>query len=201
MSAALTWPADFAVSRFGMRVDANNRKHASPYTRNTQVVDFIGERWVASFSLTVNNYPLAQRIEAFFGQLRGMDGTVLMWHLARPMISGTLRGSPVLSAAVVQGAQSMSLTTTANATLKAGDMLGVGAQLLMVASDATADGLGAIAVPLVNRFRQNVISGTAVVWDKPMAKFRLATDTGASSVVYGKAIAEQVQVEFMETFP
>jgi hypothetical protein len=201
MTAALTWQADFTVSRFGMRVDANNRKHTSPYTRNTQVVDLIGERWVASFSLAVNSYPMAQRVEAFFAQLRGMDGTVAMWHLARTLPSGTMRGSPTLSATVSQGAQAVLIQSVEGATLKAGDMLGIGGQLVMVSADATANGSGLMTVGLVNRFRQQVVASTAITYNKPTAKFRLATDTGASTVVYGKAIADAIQVEMMEAYP
>ncbi|RZI79606.1 MAG: hypothetical protein EOP38_24945 [Rubrivivax sp.] len=64
-------------------------------------------------------------------------------------------------------------------TLLAGDMIGVGSQLLQVASDSTFDGAGNTVVRTVNRTRSSLASGAAVVWDRPTATF-MVQDTSSS---------------------
>lgn len=200
MSAALIWQASYGAASFALRMSPNNRKHTSPFSKATQVIDFIGERWVATITVPINSYSIAQTVEALLAQLRGMDGTVEIWHLARPAPSGTMRGTPTLSATAAQGAQSLSVTTSvAGVTVKAGDMLGVGTQLVMVGADATAAGT-ALTVPLASRLRASVASGSAVVWDKPRAKFRLSSDTSGGEVTFKKTMSDPLQMEFTETF-
>lgn len=67
-------------------------------------------------------------------------------------------------------------------TLLAGDVIGVGGQLLMLAADAVADATGTIVVQLVNRLRTAVAAGTPVVYNKPTAPFRLLSHSGVSYV-------------------
>jgi len=57
------------------------------------------------------------------------------------------------------------------ATLLADDYIGVGGQLFQVAADCTANDAGAMTVPLVNRVRGTIASGSAVTWHKPTAEF------------------------------
>lgn len=200
MSAALTWNAAWGVRRFAMRLVPNNRAHSSPYTKSTQVIGLLGDRWWAQFEMPANSYLLAQRIESIITQLRGADGTMALWHLARPAPTGTMRGTPTLSGAVAQGAMSLPITTTAGATLIQGDMLGLAGQLVMVATDATANGAGAITVPITHPLRAAVSSGTAVVWDKPSVVFRQQGDEAASPVDYRRGRAEPVQFTFLEGY-
>jgi hypothetical protein len=56
-------------------------------------------------------------------------------------------------------------------TVKAGDMLGIGGQLLMVAENATANDAGEMTVPLIHRIRGTINAGAAVTWNKPTAEF------------------------------
>lgn len=79
-----------------------------------------------------------------------------------------------LSGAVnnVQFEQAAAATPYAGlATLLADDMLGAGGQLFQVATNCTANDAGAITVPVVNRVRATIASGTAVVWSQPTAEF------------------------------
>lgn len=200
MSAALTWNAAFGATNFALRMDPNNRRHTSPFSRSSQVIDLLGERWIVRLQVPLNSYAIAQQIEAFLAQLRGIDGTVQLWHLARPAPSGTMRGTPTLSATAAQGVQSLSITTSvAGVTVKAGDMLGLGNILVMASADATAAGT-ALTLPIANRLRAAVASGTAVVWDKPKAVFRLSSDTAAGDVLYEMGKAAALELEFTESF-
>lgn len=57
------------------------------------------------------------------------------------------------------------------ATLKAGDMLGLGGALVQVASNAIADAAGVMTVSILPKLLAEVAAGTAVVWDRPTANF------------------------------
>lgn len=59
-------------------------------------------------------------------------------------------------------------------TLLAGDMLGCSGQLFQVAADTTLSDAGAGSVPIVNRVRTAISSGTALTWQRPTATFRVA---------------------------
>jgi hypothetical protein len=66
------------------------------------------------------------------------------------------------------------VTTTAGATLLAGDVLGIAEQLIQCAyGGAVADGAGAMIVPLVLPLRRAVSSAAAVTWDKPTGTFQI----------------------------
>lgn len=77
----------------------------------------------------------------------------------------------------------------ASATLKAGDFIGVGGQLLMVATDATADSTGSIAVQLVNRVRAAIAASAVATWDKPSIAFRKLSDTG---VLFRQGLTDEI---------
>jgi hypothetical protein len=85
-----------------------------------------------------------------------------------------MRGSPTLSAGVARGATALPITGgTAGGTLLAGDMLGCGGQLFMVAADITLNGSGAGSVSVVHRVRGTIASGSAVTWNKPTGEFQM----------------------------
>lgn len=71
------------------------------------------------------------------------------------------------------------------ATLLAGDMIGCSGHLLQVASDCTANDVGAMTVPLVNRVRSTIATSTAVTWYRPTAQFIMPAMAGATMQVPG----------------
>lgn len=193
--SAITWPAGLRARGFQIALLTNQRAHASPFGGSEQVVDMLNDRWKISFELSARRRVDGGLVEGFIASLRGMSNTVALWHMARPVPKGTMRGSPVLAGAHAQGVATLAITTTAGATLKAGDMLGVGGLLVMVATDCTANGAGAISVPIVNRLRAAQADLAAVTWDKPTAPFRKVGDAG---VGYSPGVAGGVTLEFVE---
>ena len=173
------WPVAWRVREFELRVIPNLRSFSNPYSNGTSVVDLLGERWAARLDLhlTTNTVEAAAR-EAFFDRLKGMAHTIGMWHLRLPAPQGTLRGSPTLSAAVAQLANTASVQTTAGATVLAGDMLGLAGQLVRVMADATANGSGVLAIEFQPRARTAMAAGAAVTWDKPTTPMMLRSATG-----------------------
>lgn len=173
----------------------NQRAHASPFGGSEQVVDMLNDRWTFSLEFTPRKLRLAAPLEAFIASLRGQTNTVGLWHFARPLPAGTMRGAPVLAASAAQGAASISIQTAAGATLLAGDLVGVAGLLLMVQSNALANGAGVMVVPIVNRLRLALSSGAAVAWDKPLVQCTMLATSGQQ---YTPGVAQAVQFDFVE---
>lgn len=87
-----TFPANFKVSRFELRILPNTVTFTSPYTRATQTLDFMGERWGAVIELDrEGDMTLAAAREAFFDRLKGQVNLVSLWNIRFPQPQGTLR--------------------------------------------------------------------------------------------------------------
>lgn len=189
-------PSSFRPTNCSLRPFVNQRVGASPFGGSEQVVDLLNDRW----AMTCQMPPLLQRdagwLEAFIGSMRGQVNWASLWHFARPMPLGTARGTQVLASTAAQHAASLSISgvSPSNGNYQPGDMLGVGGLLLMVAETCTAVG-GSITVPLVNRLRFAVSSGSAVTWYRPTANFRLVTSPGLN---YGGGVAAPSTLEFVE---
>lgn len=162
---------DFGLQKAGVQF-------RGPFNGTLQGVDFVAERWVASITLPPRKSAAAGGVEALFNQLAGGVNRLRLPHLGSGtrrdpyMPRGTLRGVPTLRLAAVRGDLTLALENCAfGATLQAGDMVGCGTQLLMIGSDATANGSGQMTASLVNRIRGPLAIGTALVWNRPTATF------------------------------
>jgi len=85
-------------------------------------------------------------------------------------------GTPTLRAVVAQGANTAALTCIPGRTLRAGDMLGLGAQTVRLMADATADGAGLMSIEFQPRARADLAAFTQPVTDKPTINFILKGD-------------------------
>ena len=157
---------------------------AAAYTGQTQEVSHSADRIVLSMTLGPCREPEAGERESFFWSLASTGDWVNLWHMQRPIPNGTLRGSPTAGAAASAGARTLTVQTTAGATLKAGDMLGNAGQLLMCAyPGATANGSGVLTMPLVMPLRKAVSNTSALTWDKPTGTFKLQAEQPETSYV------------------
>jgi len=163
------------------------RSGGGPLGPSVQTIETpFSHRWTCTVTLR-RAAAFAERAqqEAFASKLNLGNNRTSLFHFAHPAPYGTLRGAPTVASTAAQGATSIAITTTANATLKAGDMIGVtaggAAQLLRVADNATANGSGAMTVSVIPALRGQVTSGSAVVWDKPTALFVLQDGSWSSS--------------------
>lgn len=192
----ISLPAQFKPRTVALRLDTNQRVCASQFGGSEQARDLLNDRWVMDVSLAESQHADGAWREALIANFRGQTNWVALWHFLRPAPRGTMRGSPTLVGAHAQGAAALSITAgTASSTLLAGDMLGVGGLLVMVASDVTLNGSGAGTVQLVNRLRVAQSNGAAVAWDKPTANFRLMDFTGIS---YSPGLASAPSFTFGE---
>ena len=203
-----TWPstAGWSPNAFEMRVIPNAFTFTSTYSKTTQTIDFLGERWAVKVDLANdNNLILGAAREAFFDRLRGPVNLIAMWNLRRPLPQGTLRDgggtaqwknnaavnanwvNNVAAAAtwstsgpVIYAANQLDgtivIATTPGKTLLAGDHFGAGLQLFRVMADATADSAGKLTVEVLPRVRTTLPISTPVVCTKPTANFMLKAD-------------------------
>lgn len=170
-----TWPTTrvFTAASAEWRLAPNVFLLPSQFSGHTQTVERPGARWMVRITFTPHSDADRAAVEAFLAKVRGKANRIALWHPKRPVPLGTMRGSPVLAATEPRGETSLAITTTAGATLKAGDMIKVGDSLLMVTDDATADGAGAITVSVTPGLKAQVSAGAAVSWDRPTATFIL----------------------------
>lgn len=172
--ATYDWPTALIPQRMAWGSTAAGEQFRGAYNGSVQSIDFVAERWAISVTLPQAKRVNAGRVEAFFMRLRGGVNRVRVWHFGRPTPLGTMRGSPTLSGGVSRGGTSLPITGgTASGTLKAGDMLGCGGQLFMVADDVTLNGSGAGTVNVVHRVRGTIAGGSAITWDRPTGEFIL----------------------------
>ena len=199
------WPG-WSASGFEMRVMPNAFTFTSTYTKTTQSIDFLGERWIAKVDLAADRDPIVGAArEAFFDRLRGPVNLISMWNLRRPVPQGTLRdglpgnvknaslatvsvvngsaaavtviyGTASLPNAVAQLANTATIGTVPGATLRAGDHLGIAGQMVRVMADALADGAGQMAIEFLPRVRTAWPAATPIVWYRPTANFMLKAD-------------------------
>lgn len=192
-----TWPSgrDWVPRRFQMMVMANTRTFISPYTQGLQVTDLLADFWAVTLDMVPGNDPIVGgQVEAFFDRLKGASNRIILWNLKRPAPLGTLRGTPTLSAAAAQLANTASIQTTAGATLYAGDMIGIGGQLVRCMADATANGSGVMSVEFAPRLRAAQVSGAAVTWDKPTSTFVLSGNAAPVDWTPGRYTAPSIDL-------
>lgn len=151
-----TEPRAFLPRSVSLVQDVNARAFASPFGGSEQAVDLLNDRWRLSMELPPCTPDHAAQREAFISSLRGQVNHTELYHFGRPQPRGTLASCQGLLYDAPQGADSITIATTAGATLLAGDMLGVDGLLLQCRADCTANANGLLVVPLSNRLRRAV---------------------------------------------
>ncbi len=194
--STITRPTQFIPRACTLTLSTNQRVSASPFGGSEQAVDMLNDRWMLSCDLPPSSHVSAAWLEAFIASMRGQVNVVALYHFARPQPRGTARGTMLINGAIAQGASSIAIDgiSPSTGTLLAGDMLGVGGQLFMVAADVTASG-GAATVSIVNRVRTALADNTSVTWDRPTALFRLVS---SPSVAFAPGLATPTGFDFAE---
>jgi hypothetical protein len=196
---AYAWP--FKCNRFEMRILPNTRTFTGPYTPTTQTLDLLGERLMVSLDIppTTDARSGAQR-EAYFNRLKASANTITLGHQKLLLPQGSLRGSPTIASAITQLANMAAITTTAGATLFAGDWIGFGGQLVQIMADTVADGSGAMPIEFQPRARTNIAAGAAVLWSAPTANFILKPGTPNVPTSWTPGMAGGATIEMVEVF-
>lgn len=200
--ATLDWPTGraFDVQAVRWGVAARRSAWSAFLTGQRQQVSHQADRLRVHLELAPCKPSEAGAREAFLLALARSGDWLKLYHFARPAPAGTMRGSPTLTSSASAGATTIAVTTTAGATLSGGDVIGVGTQLMQVAAaGCTANGAGAMSVPLALPLRVAVTGGAAVLWDKPVGTFQLDTDTVDLEYLSSFALGPQ-DLSFTEVF-
>lgn len=181
--SVIVLPSPFRPRSCNFFLQTTQRVSAAPFSGSEQAVDLLNDRWRVTCELPGMTQAAAAGVEAFIAAMRGQVNTCALWHFTRPAPRGTARGTMTLNASAAQGASSIVVAgvSPSTGTLLAGDMLGAGGQLLMVATDCVAVA-GIATVPIVNRLRAALSGGASVTWDRPTAPFRILSTEGVSFV-------------------
>lgn len=188
----LSWGESNAVRGSGVSpLGADEQTTEVPYSH----------RWVVDMVLRSGTDAERAQQEAWITRLRGGIHRATFWHFQHPQPYGTLRGSPTLNGSHAQGATTLSISATTGQTLTAGDMIGVttqaavAVQVVRVVVGGTSAG-GVLSVTTEPPLRASALSGAAVVWDKPSARFRLMDATWKQTSVFKRP--EPIALSFRE---
>lgn len=177
----------------------NARVFESQLSGAIQSTSVPGTRWACS--LIFDNHLPEDRaqIEGFFSLIRRQN-RIVMHRLDRPKALGTINsGGVLLNSTLAQfGSVAVLKNCGANKLLKAGSMLGIGSQLFMTAFDAVSDGSGIMSVTLSVPSRLTHGADTAVVLDKPTAKW-MYNSNGADFARSGQ-VATPLTIDLIEVF-
>lgn len=175
MSVIYPWPFGDQIDTFEMRIANNVESFTSPYSKDTQVVDLLGEKWQIRVDLParIEEAQGAMR-EAFFDRLNGPVNLISLWHLKRQIPRGTFRGATV-NGPCAQLANLCILNVATGTTLKAGDHISLNGQLVRAMADTVSVG-GLMTVEFLPRTRTIIPNGATVGWNKPTANFMLITN-------------------------
>ena len=203
--ADITFPANLSFTRYAemleFAVDANVGRNLSSATRQLP-----GSRWCVKATLAphslVNGAVARGAAEALLASLRGGVNTLVLSHPYRPVPSGTLRGTPTLSATAAIGATSATFAATTGQTVLPGDIFSLGGQRIMAIAAATAAS-SAITITWEPALRVAVASGTALVWNSPTLRLGInpSVSTRGFWVGYsGKGMAEGIDLDLCEVW-
>lgn len=114
-----TWPSTdaFLLREFELGLRSNVLMSVSPLTGATQTVELPGARFVGAGVLPPATLAQAAEREAFFAKVAGQANRIALWHPARPVPRGTMRGTPTLSAHATAGATSLAIAGAYGANL------------------------------------------------------------------------------------
>lgn len=169
----------------------------SPLTAEAKTLEIPGFRWLVDITYRVLTKEESADLKALLVKLRGRANRLQLFDFGTPAPRGTLRGTPVLSSAILYGDDQFQCTAGTGMTVKKGDMFGLySGQLVMAVEDATESG-GHITVHFGPPARAGVANGTAVTWDAPTANFVPVDDTVRWPVAPGERI-EDFTMSFME---
>lgn len=179
-SFPLALPGGFRIVSSTFGLDSHSGLFRSAFSEKSTVSERNAgttSRWAGSYSITGQTLAEAAELIAFLAALRGAEGSFLAFDPDRKTPS-TKNGSFPGSGTVNGGGQSGRMLNTdgwpANALiLRAGDLIQVGDQLLEIASDATTDNSGLVALAFEPALRSSPPDGESVVTDQPVMRARM----------------------------
>lgn len=171
-----------------------------------------GKKWNLAMTLRFASGHERAEMEGWFDALNGQEVRVIMYNYTRIGLNG--RGTPrgtinttglQVNANTAQFATSLPIKGCGiGNTLKSGDMVKVGDQLMMAPSLLTANGSGIISFPVTGGLRAAAAVDAAVTVLQPTAQFIVATPDWRSTYIPGPAgvpDSPEFAIDWIEVFP
>jgi len=163
-----------AAARLSLSLAVSASVSTGFFTGQRTVRSNAADRLRATLTYPPCNAVLAASREAFlFGVISAGDyiRLALPHRLQR---RGNMAGSPVVTSNTAAGSRTLPITTTAGAYLLPGDWIGVGGNLLQCGyAGATANGSGAMTVPLTLPTQRAITAGAAVAYNAPTGVWQI----------------------------
>lgn len=159
------WPEDILVANadIGIKYDVQLTVSRSG---SISTYSLPGARWMATISFPIDQESGKRpRIEALLASLRGGANRLSAPHFGRPIPNGSLRGTPSLAVQVLANQSTLSLKNC-NGDLKAGDLIGLPGQVVMIESPAVPVS-GAMTVQINPPTRAQHAVNTPIAWSRP----------------------------------
>lgn len=200
----ITLPSGIYFGSFAVSQRRFDTKEMSDTTGDARDRLLAPPRWRLRFAPPSVGIPYAQAAlwKTMLLKLRGGVNHLAAYDIAQPTPVGTMRGSPTVVTATA-GQSTASITGgTANSNLKAGDWLqfgsGLSSQLVSVTADVTLNASGAGTISFEPPLRTSYTGGAAVVWDKPIAHYKMMSDVPEWAYTPGAFLISGFNCDFME---
>ena len=173
-----SWPTNFRPETAAWQIQKSVAGFRSPMGGSYESIEYPGQYWKVSATFPPRMMRDAGAITAFFMRLAGGSETVYVPSWPRLIRQGTISGAPVVQVQAQRGDLQIQIWT--DGTLAAGDMFSILGQTFITLSDCVPIA-NILSVPLVNRVRRTLAPGSAVIWDIPMTKCVLPSNSFGAS--------------------
>lgn len=166
-----------AAARLSISVAISASASTGFFTGQRTIRSNSADRLRAILTLPPCKGAVAAARESFLFALASSGDYVRLPMPHRLKLRGTMAGSPTVTSNTAAGSRTLPITTTAGATLAPGDWIGVGGNLLQCSyAGATANGSGAMTVPLVLPTQKAITATAAVAYVAPTGVWQLDDD-------------------------
>ena len=198
--ATLTFPSLTPSRAIWELVPNPQRSLTSPLNNAAQTLALPGDQWMATLTFPPMKEDDARTMLAFLAQLRGLAGRFYLHDHSLPAPRGIATGTPLVNGASQTGLSLVTdgWTVSQAGILKAGDYIGYGTELQMVAEDVNSDGGGNATIPLVKAIRTSPSNNEAVVTAAPPAVMMLLEGSHAKWKVSPAGIYESITFSCIE---
>ncbi len=178
---AASFPSTVVPAESEFFLQANTIVVESPFTRQMDIAELTGSRWVATLSFRHLTRAQAADLESFLNALHGRVGTFKLHNHARENPRGTGGGTPTVNGAGQTGRSLVTEGWNGNETvLKVGDFFSFDDELHQVVSADVSTGAGGIAtIKLIPPIRTSPAHGVTVIVTRAEGVFRLNSDEEA----------------------
>ncbi len=165
-----------------LKMQFANAMTESPFSYESQVYDWGGEKWAIDFTLPVMKRDTVEPWIAFALSLRGMKGTFLAGDPSATSPRGVGGGTPLVKGAGQSGGNLLIDGAPISTTgwLKAGDyfQLGTGltSRLYKLISDANTNGSGEVTLDFVPDLRSSPADNAALTISSAKGLFRMTSN-------------------------